>query len=79
MNGDVVRTLRDNLDKVCHIHVAGVPTRSQIDDTQELNHPFIARAIADMGYEGFVAHEWRPAPDQNPILSLATAFHIMEV
>jgi hydroxypyruvate isomerase len=79
MNGDVVRTLRDNLDKVCHIHVAGVPTRGEIDDTQELNHPFIARAIADMGYEGFVAHEWRPAAGHNPVLSLATAFHIMEV
>ncbi len=79
MNGDVIRTLRDNLDKVCHIHVAGVPTRGEIDDTQELNHPFIARAIAEMNYDGFVAHEWRPTPGHNPILSLATAFHIMEV
>ena len=79
MHGDVVRTLRDNLDKVCHIHVAGVPSRNEIDDSQELNHRFIARSIADMGYEGFVAHEWRPAPGRNPLLSLATAFEIMVV
>jgi len=79
MNGDVVRTLRDNLDLCCHIHVAGVPTRAEIDDTQELNHRFIAREIADMGYQGFVAHEWRPSPGRNPLISLATAFEMLVV
>jgi hydroxypyruvate isomerase len=28
MNGDVVRTMRDNLDLVCHVQVAGVPSRA---------------------------------------------------
>lgn len=79
MNGDVVRTLRDNLDLCCHIHVAGVPTREEIDDGQELNYRYIARQIADMGYEGFVAHEWRPGPGRNPLVSLATCFDIMVV
>jgi hydroxypyruvate isomerase len=79
MNGDVVRTLRDNLDLCCHIHVAGVPTRAEIDGTQELNYRFIAQQIADMGYEGYVAHEWRPSPGRNPIVSLATCFDILVV
>jgi hydroxypyruvate isomerase len=79
MNGDIVRTLRDNLDLVCHIHVAGVPTRAEIDGTQELNYRFIAKEIADMGYEGFVAHEWRPSPGRNPLVSLATCFDILVV
>lgn len=79
MNGDVVRTLRDNLDLVCHIHVAGVPSRGEIDATNELNYRFIAREIADMGYAGFVAHEWRPSAGRNPIVSLATAFEILVV
>ena len=78
-NGDVVRTLRENLDLVCHIHVAGVPTRGEIDDTQELNYHFIAQEIADMGYDGFVAHEWRPSAGRNPLISLATGFDIMVV
>lgn len=78
-NGDVVRTLKDNLDICCHIHVAGVPTRAEIDNTQELNYHFIAQQIADMGYQGFVAHEWRPSPGRNPILSLATCFDILVV
>ncbi len=78
-NGDVVRTLRDNLDLCCHIHVAGVPTRAEIDDTQELNFRYIARQIADMGYQGFIAHEWRPSPGRNPLISLANCFDILAV
>lgn len=78
-NGDVVRTLRDNLDLCCHIHVAGVPTRAEIDGTQELNYRYIAQEIAGMGYEGYVAHEWRPSPGRNPIVSLATCFDILVV
>jgi hydroxypyruvate isomerase len=78
-NGDVVRTLKDNLDLCCHIHVAGVPTRAEIDDTQELNYRYIARQIADMGYQGYVAHEWRPTPGRNQLLSLATCFDILVV
>lgn len=78
-NGDIVRTLRDNLDLVCHIHVAGVPTRAEIDDTQELNYRYIAREIADMGYDGFVAQEYRPTPGRNPIVSLAVGYDILTV
>jgi hydroxypyruvate isomerase len=79
MNGDVVRTMKDNLDLCCHVHVAGVPTRAEIDDTQELNYHYIARQIADMGYQGYVAHEWRPSAGRNQLLSLATCFDILVV
>jgi hydroxypyruvate isomerase len=79
MNGDIVRNMRDNLQYICHIHVAGVPTRQEIDDTQELNHRFIANAIADSGYDGFVAHEWRPGPGRDAVKSLEQCFAIMNV
>jgi hydroxypyruvate isomerase len=78
-NGDVTRNLRDNLDHVCHIHVAGVPSRMEIDDTQELNYRFLANAIADLGYTGFVAHEYRPGPGRDPLRSLEECFAIMNV
>jgi hydroxypyruvate isomerase len=78
-DGDVTRNLRDNFDFVCHIHVAGVPSRMEIDDTQELNYRFIANAIADLGYTGFVAHEYRPGPGRDPIKSLEQCFEIMNV
>lgn len=78
-DGDVVRNLRDNFDHVCHIHVAGVPTRQEIDDTQELNYRFIANAIADLGYTGYTAHEYRPGPGRDAIKSLEQCFAIMNV
>jgi hydroxypyruvate isomerase len=79
MDGDITRTLRENLDHICHIHVAGVPTRQEIDDKQELNFHFIAGVIADLGYAGFVAHEWRPAMGNDPVKSLERCFEIMNV
>ena len=79
MDGDVVRNLRDNFDLVCHIHTAGVPSRQEIDDTQELNYRFIANAIADLGYTGFVAHEHRPGPGRDAVKSLQQCFEIMNV
>jgi hydroxypyruvate isomerase len=78
-NGDVVRTMRDNLDLVCHVHVAGVPTRGEIDDTSEMNYRYIARQIVDMGYDGFVAHEYRPSAGRNPLVSLAVGYDILTV
>jgi hydroxypyruvate isomerase len=78
-DGDVTRTLRDNFDHICHIHVAGVPSRQEIDNGQELNYRFIANAIADLGYPGFVAHEWRPGPGRDAIKSLEQCFEIMNV
>jgi hydroxypyruvate isomerase len=78
-DGNVVRSLRENLDWICHIHVAGNPGRHELDETQELNFRFIANAIADTGYSGFVAHEWRPSPGRDPVASLEQCFRIMDV
>jgi hydroxypyruvate isomerase len=78
-DGDVVRNLRDNFDRICHIHVAGVPGRLEIDDTQELNYRFIANAIADLGYTGFVAHEWKPGPGREVMADLEQCFKILNV
>ena len=77
-NGDVVRTMRDNLDLICHVHVAGVPTRAEIDNS-ELNYRYIAREIVDMGYDGFVAQEYRPTAGRNPLVSLSVGYDILTV
>ncbi len=79
MDGDITLTLRENIDHICHIHVAGMPGRLEINDAQELNFRFIARAIADLGYTGFVAHEWRPAPGNDSVKDLERCFEIMNV
>ena len=72
MEGDVIRTIRDNIQWIGHFHTAGVPGRHEIDATQELNYHAIAQTIADLGYTGYVAHEFIPThPD--PFASLADA------
>jgi len=77
-NGDIVRTMRDNLDLVSHIHCAGVPSRAEIDES-ELDYRYIGREIADMGYDGFVSQEYRPSPGRNPLISLAVGYDILTV
>src|SRR4030095_3286539 len=61
MEGDVIRTIRDNRDYIAHYHTGGVPGRHEIDDTQELNYPAIIKAITELGHKGHVAQEFIPA------------------
>jgi hydroxypyruvate isomerase len=77
MEGDVIRTIRDNIDSIAHFHVAGVPGRHEIDDTQEVNWHAVATAIAGLGYDGYIAHEFVPLGD--PIASLRQAVRILTV
>ena len=79
MDGDLVRNIRDNYNLICHFHVAGVPSRTEIDETNEVNYRFVANAIADLGYTGFIAHEYRPSMGRDPIKDLEAAFEILNV
>jgi hydroxypyruvate isomerase len=63
MEGDVIRTIQENIRWIGHIHTAGNPGRNDIDDTQELNYPAIIRAIIATGYDGYVGHEFIPKGD----------------
>jgi hydroxypyruvate isomerase len=78
MEGDVIRTIRQNFAYLGHFHTGGVPGRHEIDGTQELNYRAVALAIADLGYQGYMAHEFVPAA-ADPIHSLEEAFKICEV
>ncbi len=63
MEGDVIRTIRDNIDYIAHFHTGGVPGRNEIDETQELNYKAIMEAISEIGFDGFVAQEFIPTND----------------
>ena len=78
MEGDVIRTIRDNINYIGHFHTGGVPDRHELDDKQELNWRGVALAIADLGYKGFVAHEFVPTA-ADPIKSLEQAYQIFSV
>lgn len=78
MEGDIIQTLTNNIQYIGHIHTGGVPGRGDIDETQELNYRRICEAIAELGYQGYVAHEFVPKkPD--PLESLKRAVEICDV
>ena len=78
MEGDVTRTVRDNIDWIGHFHTGGVPGRHEINASQELNYPAIAKAIADLNYQGYIAHEFVPTR-ADPFASLTEAFRLCSV
>jgi hydroxypyruvate isomerase len=78
MEGDVIRTIRENIQWIGHFHTGGVPGRNEIDATQELNYGAICKAIADTGYQGFVAQEFVPKRKDDPLASLREAFAICD-
>jgi hydroxypyruvate isomerase len=77
MEGDVIRTIRDNHQWIGHYHTGGNPGRNEIDETQELYYPAISKAIAATGFTGYMAHEFIPLRD--PLASLAEAVKICTV
>lgn len=77
MEGDVIRTIRDNHEYIGHYHTGGVPGRHEIDSSQELNYPAVMRAINETGFSGFVAQEFVPTRD--PRASLADAVRLCSV
>ncbi len=74
MEGDIIRTIQRHHSSFAHYHTAGNPGRNELDSSQELNYPAIAKAISSTGFEGFVTHEFVPKHD--PIQSLEQAFQI---
>ena len=77
MEGDIIRTIRDNAEYIAHFHTGGVPGRHELDGTQELNWRAVASAIVETGFTGYLAHEF--APTRDPLTSLKEAFTICDV
>lgn len=79
MDGDIVRNIRDNIQWIAHFHTGGNPGRHDIDESQELNYHYVAQSIADLGFTGFISHEYSPAPRHDPIAVLTKALQICDV
>ncbi len=75
--GDVIATIRENIQYIAHFHTAGVPGRHEIDETQELYYPAVMQAIVDLKFDGYVSHEYSPTRD--PVESLKKSVAICDV
>ncbi len=63
MDGDLIRRLRQCKDVIGHVHTAGNPGRCELDARQEINYPPLMEALIDIGYDGYVGHEFIPTRD----------------
>ena len=53
------------------------PMAAELDETQEINFPPIMKALLDIGYQGFVGHEFIPTRD--PLAGLTQAVRLCDV
>jgi hydroxypyruvate isomerase len=77
MEGDLIRTIKENYQYIGHYHTGGNPGRNEIDETQEIYYPAVMRAIVSTGYKGFVGQEF--VPKRDPLTSLRQAIMICDV
>jgi hydroxypyruvate isomerase len=77
MEGDLIATIRENIDVLGHFHTGGVPGRHEIDGMQEIHYPALMEALVDLNYPGYIAHEFVPKND--PLTSLRQAADICDV
>jgi hydroxypyruvate isomerase len=59
MEGDLARTIEQNLGRIAHIQLADNPGRHE-PGTGEINYPFLYEHLDRIGYKGWVGAEYKP-------------------
>jgi hydroxypyruvate isomerase len=59
MEGDLARTIEENLGRIAHIQLADNPGRHE-PGTGEINYPFLYEHLDRIGYAGWVGAEYKP-------------------
>jgi hydroxypyruvate isomerase len=78
MEGDLIETIRSNIQWIGHFHTGGVPGRHELDDSQEVNWAGVMKGIAATNFKGYVAHEFLPTAS-DPLKSLSQAADLCDV
>jgi hydroxypyruvate isomerase len=76
MHGDIIRRLHANSDVIGHVHTAGCPGRNEFDDRQEIHYAGVVSALRNIGYTGFIGHEFIPTGE--PAQSLQAAIKMFD-
>jgi hydroxypyruvate isomerase len=59
MEGNLTKTIQENLGRITHIQVADIPGRHE-PGTGEINFINLFRSIDEMGYDGWIGCEYTP-------------------
>lgn len=70
--GDLIRTISNNIQDIAHFHCAGNPGRGNITEG-EINYPEIFRALRRLGYNGGIGLEGRISGNRDKGISEARA------
>jgi len=70
MEGNLIETIRANVDVIHHVHVADVPGRYE-PGSGEINYASVFKALDEAGYEGWCGMEFRPTDSSAPALERA--------
>ena len=60
MEGDLARTVEENLSLISHMQLADNPGRHE-PGTGEINYPFLFSYIDELGYDGLIGCEYIPS------------------
>ena len=76
MEGYLSETVRANINIISHFQIGGVPGRHEPDTTQEINYPYLFEVIDDLGFDGWIGCEYRPAGETMAGLGWARPYGI---
>ena len=79
MDGDLIRRIHEHADIIGHVQIAGNPGRGPLGPEQEINYRAVMQAFVDIGYEGYVGHEWIPTEGGDAFEQLREAVEICDV
>jgi len=60
MRGDLARQIEQHFPLIRHIQIAGNPGRFE-PDQGEINYPFLFKRLENLGYDGWIGCEYKPA------------------
>ena len=60
MEGDLARTIKNNLGNINHVQLADNPGRNE-PGTGEINYEFLFKYLDEVGYDGWIGCEYKPA------------------
>jgi hydroxypyruvate isomerase len=57
--GNIVNSIRKNIEYIAHFHAAGLPGRNELSES-ELDYGYVFKQIKKLGYGGYVGLEYFP-------------------
>lgn len=73
MEGNIVQTIKENIDLIGHIHAASVPGRNEITDG-ELNYKYIMKSIEEAGYKDYFGIEYLPTMEKEASVKMCKEY-----